>query len=85
MQSKEAEIPITFPPDLWTPKQVDRSVWYMRAEEQLLSVGSEVDREEDEGDSVDASDEMIITESVSRLLHTYSGTPKCGHPEIRTS
>ena len=65
MQSKEAEIPVTFPSELWKPKQVDRSRWYMWPEERGGMDETDLE-EEDEGDSVDAPDELTdIMESVS--------------------
>ncbi len=58
LQSKEAEIPVTFPRDLWTPQQVDKSRWY------LMPEAGEVEQGEEPGGVVSTKDQANV-ENVS--------------------
>ena len=62
LQSKEVKIPITFPPKLWDPKEVDKSSWYLTP------------HSDDDGTSVDPPPAPVVEkdETVSSLMYSYT-------------
>ena len=62
LQSQKAEIPITFPSNLWTPKEVDSTRWYMMPDEE------EEEKAEEEGKT---SVELPVEKDESVSYCTY--------------